>query len=188
MSASTLRRDLALALAWTAFVLIMLLGPGAEQSEAAQCKNSDSPGYKLSEREARKATLCLLNRERGSRGLRPLQADRKQQRAASGHNRVMLRKNCFDHQCPGERDLVGRAEAAGYLPCNCSWSVGENIAWGSGGTSSPRMIVAAWMNSPPHRANILSRQFEDAGIAVGDGAPGGPSNSATYTLDFGFKK
>ncbi len=85
----------------------------------------------------------------------------------------MIRKDCFAHQCAGERDLVGRVEAAGYLPCKCSWSVGENIAWGSGSSSSPRRIVDAWMNSAPHRANILDRRFEDIGVAVDDGSPGG---------------
>ncbi len=164
-----------------------LLGPAAAPSSAAECRNSSNPAYKLSGKEARKATLCLINKERDKRGMRDLRADKRQQRAAASHNRTMLRKNCFSHQCAGERDLVGRIQAAGYLPCNCSWSVGENIAWGSGSSSSPRQIVGAWMNSAPHRANILNRRFEHIGVAVGRGAPGAGGQAATYTTDFGFK-
>ena len=165
-----------------------LLGPAAERSAAAQCKNSSLPGFKLSEREARKATLCLINRERSKRGMRGFDIHKAQNRAANDHNKAMIKKECFDHQCPGERDLVGRVEAAGYLPCKCSWSVAENIAWGKGGTSSPREIVNAWMNSSGHRANILNGKFEDIGIAVHDGAPGAGGGTATYTTDFGYKR
>lgn len=168
-------------------VIVVLLGPGVARSDAAECTNSSAPAYKLAEGDARKATLCLLNRERAAHGLRPLRADDEQQEAAEGHNRTMIRKRCFSHQCSGERDLVGRIEATGYLPCNCSWSVGENIAWGSGSTSSPRKIVAAWMHSAEHRANILNPRFEHAGVAVGQGSPAGGGDTATYTLDFGFK-
>jgi uncharacterized protein YkwD len=35
------------------------------------------------------------------------------------------------------------------------WHVAENIAWGTGPNSTPRSIVADWMASPEHRANIL---------------------------------
>ena len=175
---------LAFALAGFATVL---LGPATAASSAAECRDSSEPAYKLSGKEARRATLCLLNKERDERGMRALRAEGRQQRAAASHNRTMLRKNCFSHQCAGERDLVGRFEAAGYLPCSCSWSVGENIAWGSGSSSSPRQIVGAWMNSAPHRSNILNRRFEHIGVAVGRGAPGAGRQAATYTTDFGFK-
>ena len=57
---------------------------------------------------ASKLTLCLINKERSDRGLKPLRFDKDQQQAASKHNRVMLQKNCFSHLCPGEKDLVGR--------------------------------------------------------------------------------
>jgi uncharacterized protein YkwD len=167
--------------------LIVLLGPGAASGQAADCPNSSAAAYRLSGHEARRATLCLINRERAKRGLHALHAEKGPQQAAGAHNRLMLRKDCFSHQCAGERDLVGRIEASGYLPCSCSWSVGENIAWGSGSSSSPRQIVDAWMGSPPHRANILNGQFEHIGVAVDRGSPDGPGDAATYTTDFGFK-
>lgn len=183
----SLRRDLALAVAWTAFVLLMLLGFGADPSNAAECKGSSVPAYELKGKTAEKATLCLINRERDAHGMGSLRVDGKQQRAAKRHNKVMIRQRCFSHQCSGEPDLVGRMEDSGYLPCSCSWSVGENIAWGSGSISSPRAIVDAWMKSAGHRANILNRQFEEIGIGIHQGSPAGGRDSATFTTDFAYK-
>jgi uncharacterized protein YkwD len=64
------------------------------------------------------------------------------------------------------------------------WYVGENIAYGSGDRSSPRSIGSAWMNSPPHRANILRASFREIGIGLASGTPVGV-RGATYTTDFG---
>ena len=78
----------------------------------------------------------------------------------------------------------------GYLPCNCSWGIAENIAYGSGGAGSPRGIVAAWMHSPEHRANILNGSYRHIGVAADSGTPvtGRQRDAATYTTDFGYKR
>lgn len=187
LRASSPNVGLALALAGL-IVAALLLGPVAARSEAAQCKGSATPAFRMSDRAASRATLCLLNKQRASHGLGPLRKDAKQTNAANMHNRVMIRTGCFDHLCPGERDLVGRITSTGYLPCSCTWLVGENIAWGRGGTASPKRIVAAWMRSPPHRANILNPRFDQIGVAVDSGSPADwHGGAATYTTDFGFK-
>ena len=56
--------------------------------------------------------------------------------------------------------MSARVTSAGYLPCNCSWSVGENLAWGKGKHGTPAAIVAAWMASPGHREMILTGEHE----------------------------
>ena len=102
----------------------------------------------------------------------------------------MVRKRCFSHQCPGESDLVGRLVKARYLPCSCSWGIGENIAYGSGRDGSPRNVVQAWMRSSEHRANILNGSYQHIGIAVARGTPstGRSRDGATYTTDFGYRR
>ena len=45
---------------------LLLVGPAAGRSEAAQCGGSSNPAYKMSTKAASKATLCLLNKERTS--------------------------------------------------------------------------------------------------------------------------
>jgi len=50
-------------------------------------------------------------------------------------------------------------------------------------------MVAAWMNSPPHRANILDRRFKAAGIAMQAKDPlGRVTGAGIYTVDFGTQK
>ncbi len=160
------------------------------QAAAAQCKGGDARPAKLSDKRASKAVLCLLNKERRSHGLRPLHRQRSQARAARKHNDTMVRSGCFSHECRGEEDLVGRLTDAGYLPCGCSWGVGENIAWGSGSSGSPRDVVDSWMHSSGHRANILNGAYEHIGVAVASGTPGAGRlrDGATYTTDFGYKR
>lgn len=169
-------------------VAVLMLGPAAGKSQAAQCKGGAKSAYTMGEDAAAKATLCLLNKERAAHGLGALHEDVKQTAAAVEHNQIMVRTECFSHLCPGEKDLVARIASTGYLPCVCTWQVGENIAWGSGKTASPRLIVAAWMSSAPHRVNILNPKFDEIGIAVDSGSPEGDIEEAsTYTTDFGFK-
>lgn len=164
--------------------IALALGPGAGTASAAKCSGADRPAARMSADRAERLTLCLLNKERTKRGMKPLRMQRHQGEAAASHNRLMVRRDCFSHQCPGEPDLVGRLERAGYLPCGCSWMVGENIAWGSGSYGAPRRIVESWMDSQGHRQNILNPRFEHIGVAVHPGSPGG---GVAYTTDFGFK-
>ena len=169
-------------------ITVVALGPAAARSDAAQCKGADTPAFKMDAREARHATLCLVNKERSSHGLKALHLDGHQQEAAARHNRLMVQKSCFSHQCSGEPDIIGRLEKSGYLPCNCNWSIAENIAYGGGDTSSPRSIFDAWMGSSEHRMNIMNKSFEAVGIGIDRGSPEGDgSDAATYTMDFGYK-
>lgn len=172
-----------------AFLLaaLALLPDGAG---AAQCKGGDASPAKLSEKRAAKAVLCLINKQRRNHHLKPLRRHRAQAKAAKAHNRLMVRRGCFSHRCPGEPDLVGRLTRAGYLPCGCSWGIAENIAFGSGSAGSPRSIVDAWMSSAGHRANILSSSYRHIGVAAESGTPAARrrQDGATYTTDFGYKR
>jgi uncharacterized protein YkwD len=152
------------------------------------CENSRVPAYKLRPKQASESARCLIDKIRGGRGLRGLSAQRNLKKAAKRHTSRMLDIGCFSHQCPGEPDLVGRVTQAGYLPCTCTWSVGENLAWGIGQRATPAAIVDAWMASPPHREMILMGGMRDIDIGVKSGAPGsGTGKAATYTADFGVK-
>jgi uncharacterized protein YkwD len=139
--------------------------------------------------QARKAVVCLLNAKRQNAGLRPLQNNKQLQRAAQKHTDKMDGTGCFDHACPGESALGGRLESADYLGGSLSrWLAGENIAWGFEKLGTPRAIVDAWMNSPPHRANILNGSFRDIGVGFAAGTPSdGGDPGGIYTTDFGLR-
>jgi uncharacterized protein YkwD len=183
----TVRIPLA-AMALIALLGVLALVPG--NAGAAQCKGGDASPAQLSGKRAAKAVLCLINKQRRSHGDRVLKRQHEQTKAAAKHNRRMVRKRCFSHQCPGESDLTGRLTKARYLPCNCSWGIAENIAYGSGRSGSPRSIVDAWMHSAEHRANILNGSYQHIGVAVASGSPAGGSDrdAATYTTDFGYRR
>ena len=130
------------------------------------------------------STLCLVNAERAARDLRPLQLDTRLNRAARGHSQDMVAKRYFAHDSQSGARFSARIARTGWMSGRAKWSVGENIAWGSGSQAAPTSIVAAWMRSAGHRKNILSSRFRVIGIGIASGAPVG-AGGATYTTDFG---
>jgi len=137
--------------------------------------------------QAREAVLCLLNRERDQHGLPALDRNKKLQKAAQRHNERMDGTGCFSHECPGEPALGSRLDD--YLTGGLSaWGIGENCAWGTGETGTPEAIVQAWMASPGHRANILSRDWQEIGVGFSAGSPtSGNADAGIYTTDFGLR-
>lgn len=135
------------------------------------------------------STVCLINRERTSRGLRALHLNRRLSSAARAHTSDMVRGRYFAHSSRSGRDVVDRVRSRGYFSHVRSWMVGENLAWGSGSRSTPAAIVEAWMNSPGHRHNILTARFREIGVGISFGAPVSvDGNSAvTYTTAFGSR-
>ena len=136
--------------------------------------------------QLKSTTLCLVNIERTSRGLKRLRGNARLDRAAGGHSQDMVRRDFFDHTSPGGSTVGDRIKEAGYLSGARSYAFGENIAWGTGSLGTPLSIVRSWMKSPGHRANILNARFAELGVGVAIGAPG-QDDGATYTTAFGAK-
>jgi hypothetical protein len=132
------------------------------------------------------ATLCLLNAERADRGLTALKVDRDLQQAALGHGNDMVANRYFAHDGRDGSKPAERIRAAGYLSNGGAWRIGENLAWGTGELASPKAIMAAWMNSPGHRANILMPAYREIGFGVIAGNPtSGDGSGATFVTEFG---
>jgi uncharacterized protein YkwD len=175
-------------LAAAALVAAALAAPAT--APAQPCAGGDVMPNSSNLRAVRQATLCLLNHERATQGLRPVRPNAKLRRAAQSYSRTMVRQGFFDHVSPGGSTMIDRVAKTGYLARTSGWSLGENLAWGSGNLATPRMIVRTWMHSEGHRHNILTARFTDIGIGVALGAPVGvPAGTAaaTYTTDFGAR-
>ncbi len=160
------------------------------QGKASACDSFGSTAPdQLSLNQARKAVLCLINAERTSRGLSPLKRDKRLDKAAQRHNVEMLGTGCFAHECPGEPTLDDRLEQISYIVGGLvEWAFGENVAWGLGQQGSPSSVVAAWMNSSGHRANILNSKFREVGIGFNAGTPdANRAPGGIYTADFGLR-
>jgi uncharacterized protein YkwD len=161
---------------------------GVATAKAAKCRWAHAGPRHVSRKHARHAVVCQINKKRHRHGLNGVRAKRALRKAGKRHSKYMLRHSCFAHQCPGERDLVARIHATSYLPCNCTWRVGETIAWAAKGRGSPRAIVRAWMHSPAHRHVLLDRRLKNVGIGLVWGSPSNRrARAATYTADFGYK-
>jgi uncharacterized protein YkwD len=162
--------------------------PGAVGAPGGSCSGGDLVPRGSNLGQIARATICFMNLERRSRGLGALRANRQLARAGLDHARDMVKRSYFSHETLGGGGFVGRIKARGYTSGRRGWTVGENLAWGGGATASPRQIVQLWMNSPPHRANILNRRFRDVGLGISVGAPvKDVASAATYGTEFGVR-
>lgn len=99
--------------------------------------------------------LSLVNAERAKANLSPLTLDPTVQRAAQLRAQEIVRS--FSHTRPNGSSFSSALTEAGAA----YRGAGENIAYGQ---STPQEVMRAWMNSPGHRANILSKNFTTIGI------------------------
>ncbi|SDY30681.1 Cysteine-rich secretory protein family protein [Saccharopolyspora shandongensis] len=115
----------------------------------------------------------LVNVERAKRRLGPLHIDERLRSAARWHSADMARRGFFAHQATRGPSPFERMLAAGFEDPG-----GENIA---AGQESPASVVHAWMQSIPHRANILNADFRFIGVGLHIDATG-----PWWTQNFGF--
>jgi uncharacterized protein YkwD len=119
--------------------------------------------------------LQAVNQTRVAHGLRPLKVDTTLVRAARSHSTEMLRGNFFAHG-----DFHGRMVAFHVV----GPVAGENLAWGNGPYASASSIIAEWLASPEHRANLLHAGWTRIGIGITRGTFLGNGGSSVVTADF----
>jgi uncharacterized protein YkwD len=168
-------------------VLLATLAAAPSATAVPACSAAGATPAHASKRTVVRATLCTLNAERARYGLAPLRLNKKLSRAARRHARDMVRRDYFSHDTLGGGTFVDRIRRTGYFRGARTWSVGENLAWGSHKRSAPRAITGMWMNSAGHRANILSTSFREVGIGLALGAPNAGGQAATYATEFGSR-
>lgn len=92
----------------------------------------------------------------------PLRISRELTDAAEDHARDMAKKRFFEHRGKDGSQPKDRVRRTGYL----SRLTGENIAYGP---LSAEEVVAGWLDSPGHCANIMDSRFQDLGIGLARG-------------------
>jgi uncharacterized protein YkwD len=117
--------------------------------------------------------LALTNVQRRAAGCPPLRPSPQLTRAAQRHSQDMATRGYFSHSTPEGTTWQQREVAAGY-PADKTG--GENIAYGQ---ETPAVVMRSWMNSPPHRENILSCEFTTMGV-------GYYPHGHYWTQDFGY--
>ena len=179
------RRQLVAAIAALA---LSVAGAGAHAGAAgaAACASADAAPAQASRSEVARASLCVINAERRSRGLQALGVNPQLAMAARRHSLDMVRRRYFAHTAPTGVSFVQRIRRVGYLSSAHRWLVGETLAWGWGPGASAHEIVQAWMRSPEHRRIVLTPAYREVGIGVVWGGPHRrAAPKATFTADFG---
>jgi uncharacterized protein YkwD len=106
------------------------------------------------------AVVRAINTVRTTNGMPPLRIGRALTRAARSHSADMVRRDYFDHG-PFVLRLRRFGVRAPY--------VGENLASGTRPLSAVE-IVRMWIESPPHRRNLLDRSFRRIGVGLAGGS------------------
>jgi uncharacterized protein YkwD len=164
--------------------------PAAGAAAAAPCANADVQPTAANVAQVRSATLCLLNRERTSRGLPALRQEPQLRKVASRYAGQMVTHGFFAHVGYDGSTLGSRVRShTDYISRAARWSLGENLYWGSGSLATPMQSVDGWMHSAGHRRNVLDGKFRDIGIGIAIGAPQDVAGSpaATYATEFGTR-
>jgi uncharacterized protein YkwD len=118
--------------------------------------------------------LALVNEARSSRrrcgwtrfeAVPPLTLSAALGNAALAHARDMAARGAMGHAGSDGSSVADRATRAGYR-----WrTVGENVATGQ---ASAEEVVAGWLASPRHCANVMSADFAEMGVAFATGEAG----------------
>jgi len=149
---------------------------GAQDNQQAtqdQSQNQQTQGKQSTQTSngAVRQILQLVNQERVKAGLSPLTLNPKLTSAAQGYSEQMARTGIYAHTGADGTSPGDRIKRAGY---NAStWA--ENIHHRTG---SPETIMADWMKSPGHRANILNPDLKEIGIGI-------DSTGSYWTQNFG---
>jgi uncharacterized protein YkwD len=138
-----------------------------------------------------RGVLAEVNALRARHRLAPLRLNTRLTAAADAHSDAMARRGFFSHESSDGSAFWKRVRrfyadrGFGY------WSVGENLLW-----SSPSIDAAGalrmWLDSPPHRKNLLKREWREIGLsAVHVAAAPGVYDGLEVTIvtaDFGIRK
>lgn len=172
---------------------LVLLAAAATAVLVSSPVSAQSSPTKLERRAALEAAVVReMNHVRAARGLRPVQAAPSLRSAARSHSQAMLAHGFFSHDSADGTAFSERIRRYYTNRGFTKWSVGEALMSSQGRVVDASAIVAAWLESPPHRAIVLSPTWRDAGIGVlyASSAPAtfGGSEAIVVTADFGLRE
>jgi len=101
----------------------------------------------------------LTNKVRVSQGLPPLNHSQQLYKAAEAKGYNMFTENYFSHTSPSGKKAWYWINEEGYI----YETAGENLAFNF---NTSEEVKNAWVSSPSHKENILSKSFTETGVAV----------------------
>ena len=156
-------------------VALLALASGCDPSAPVSFLLGDSAASAPAESFSRQATVppdytalrdrfvSAINAERAKVGLKPLVMNEMLNGMADAYATRLIQGDFFGHTDPANGATIKRRAAmAGYV----YFRIGENLA---GGHRTIEEAMAALMESPSHRANILDPDFIEVGVSIRDG-------------------
>src|SRR5215217_7438979 len=139
--------------------------------------------------ELESSLLQQINTLRRQRGLVPLRVNLRLRAAADAHSGAMAAQGFFAHESSNGTQFWQRVQR--YYTKTPYWSVGENLLW-----SSPEVdgagALTMWLNSAPHRKNLLTARWREIGLSAVhvDAGPGVYRGLPVtiVTADFGVRR
>ncbi len=169
---------------------LQLLARG-QRSAWRPSATSATAGAATQQKALETALIRGINSIRSNHGLKPLAFSARLSAAAAQHTREMGAKGYFEHESYDSTEFWKRIERWYPSKGRRSWSVGENLLYSSPDVTSDEG-VELWMNSPGHRANILSRSWREIGMSAihFETAPGEFEGDPVtlVTADFGVRR
>jgi len=150
------------------------------------------PGSRAVQMQSLEAgVLADLNAFRKQHGLGPLRLSPALSRAARQHSMEMAARGYFSHSSANGSSFDRRIARFYPMGFHHFWSVGENLLWSSPDVDAGRALNM-WINSPEHKANMLSSRWREIGLSAvhSSAAPGTYSGRPVtiVTTDFGVRK
>jgi len=135
--------------------------------------------------------LRALNAIRTQHGLVPLKVNLRLNNAAAQHSHEMTARGYFKHESFNGSAFWKRVQRFYGQGSYGYWSVGENLLWSSPDVD-PKRALELWMESPEHRANILTPRWREIGVSAlhVQAAPGTYDGLevTVITTDFGVRR
>jgi uncharacterized protein YkwD len=128
--------------------------------------------------QAELAMVDALNVDRTTRGLVPVRIDSRLMAIARARSVDMATKNYFSHTQPDGRQVFDILSAQ-----KITWyGAGEIIAWNNYPTLETSIPAAntGWLNSPDHKAIVVSTSFNYVGVGLALGSNGKKIWTAVY--------
>ena len=170
-----------------AVAVLLALGATFGTTSAFACAHATDRPHQTSLAKLGKAMQCLVNNKRSKHSLKPLKANDRLGTAARRHTKVMLKKDCFEHRCPGEPPLGKRIKQTGYTKGAKRYFYAESLGY----HKSPKRAIRKLMQTSFNRKNILGKDWKDVGVGAGWGAPRKSANDKkleTFTIVFAWRK
>jgi uncharacterized protein YkwD len=149
---------------WSVLVLAAVVASASANVAGGAVDGSRAPVAPTVALDPREQSLVrAVNLAREAKGLRPLALDAELTRAARAHGRNLLANDAFTHAFVKRGVAYPFSTWIGwYYSHSCA---GENLAEGQP-TLTAALAVRLWLESPDHRANLLSGAYRTMGVAL----------------------